>query len=343
MSAALTGIVLLLLAWQIKDVLLVAFVGFIVAVFLDGCAGAVRRVTRLPRSWSLVVAIVLLLGLTALGAVLLLPSVVNQLNELFSGAPRIVAEVQATLERTSWGRSIVAAVPNASELAGQVGSLFSGLTSTLSITVNTLAMVVLALTVGVFFAAQPRAYRRGLLLLVPRPFEPRAKALLDEVTGTLQAWLIGQAIAMSAVAVLTAAGLMIAGVPLALALGIIAGVLDLIPMFGPVIAMIPAILLGLTNSFVTGIWAAVVSLLVQQIEANVIQPIVQRRAVKIPPALLVLALIVMGRLFGFLGILVATPFVAVILLLVKHLYVEGMLDKQAAPPAQPEAEEPHPD
>ena len=93
---------------------------------------------------------------------------------------------------------------------------------------------------------------------------------------------------------------------------------------------VPAILIGFTEGLWTGVWAAVVSLIVQQLEANVIQPLVQRRAVQIPPALLVLALIVMSKLFGFLGLLVATPFAAVVLLLVKHLYVGDVLDKKTA-------------
>lgn len=338
-SLALASILLLLLAWQIKDVLLVAFAGFIVAVFLDGCALAVSRVTRLGRGWALTVAIVLLLALTALGGLLLLPSVATQVNELLSRVPQFLNDAQAAIEATAWGRSVLDSLPAPPDMGNDdLSGLFAGVGSTLSITVNTIAMALLAVTVGVFFAAQPRLYRRGLLLLVPRRFEERAKELLSEVTGTLQAWLIGQAIAMFAVAVLTTLGLMIAGVPLALALGIIAGLLDLIPLFGPLVAAVPAILIGLTNGFLTGVWAAVVSIVVQQIEANVIQPLVQRRAVKIPPAILLLALIVMGRLFGFLGILLATPFVAVMLLLVKHLYVEGLLDKQPeeAPAPQPE-------
>lgn len=334
-SVTLATVLLLLLAWQIKDVLLVAFAGFIVAVFLSGCALAVHRVTRLPRSWSLLVAVLVLLGIAALVGVLLLPAVVNQVNELLSEAPRLLANLRTNIERTAWGRSLLSNAPEGPDVAGQLGTLLTGLASTLSITVNTIAMALLALTVGVFFAAQPRLYRRGLLLVVPRKFEARARTLLDEVTLTLQAWLIGQAIAMSAVAVLTTVGFYLAGVPLPLALGIIAGLLDIIPIVGPLLAAIPAVLVGLTAGWLPAIWAAGVSLVVQQIESNLIQPLVQRRAVKIPPALLLLTLIVMGRLFGFLGILVAAPFVAVILLLFKHLYVEGVLDKEVTTPDKP--------
>ncbi len=329
-SVTLAGIVLLLLAWQIKDVLLIAFAGFVVAVFLDGCAAAIRRVTRLPRGAALAVAILLLVGLTVVASLLLLPAVITQLDELFLSLPSLLTDVQATLERTTWGHALLVNVPQASTLASDIGNLLAGVASTLSLTVNSLANAVFIVVVGVFLAASPTTYRRGLLRLVPRKHEARAAALLGDTVGTLQSWLIGQAIAMSAVGVLTAVGLTVAGVPLALALGIIAGVLDLIPFLGPFLAAIPAFLIGLTNGIWTGVWAAVVSLLVQQLEGNVIQPLVQRRAVKIPPALLVLALIVMGKLFGFLGILVATPFAAVIMLLVKHLYVRDVLGKGAA-------------
>lgn len=329
-SVALAGTVLVLLAWQIKDVLLIAFAGFVVAVFLNGCAEAVRRVARLPRGVALALAILVLVGLAVSASLLLLPAVIAQLNELFTGLPNLLTDVQATLDRTTWGHALLANVPQSSTLASDIGNLLAGVASTLSLTVNSLVNAAFIIVVGVFLAASPATYRRGLLSLVPREYEPRASALLSDTIGTLQSWLIGQAIAMSAVGVLTTVGLTVAGVPLALALGIIAGVLDLIPFFGPLMAAIPAFLIGLTNGIWTGVWAAVVSLLVQQLEGNVIQPLVQRRAVKIPPALLVLALTVMGKLFGFLGILVATPFAAVIVLLVKHLYVRDVLGKDVA-------------
>lgn len=327
-SVTLASVVLLLLAWHIKDVLLITFAGFTLAVFFDALAVAVRHVTRLPRGWSLSVALVLLVGLGVLGSVLLLPAVITQLNELIRSVPTLLSNLQTTLESTSWGQSLLKSVPESSELSSEIGTVASGVGSTLSITVNSLADAAFIVVLGLFFAAQPGFYQRGLIRLVPRKFEARAKTLLNEVTGTLQGWLMGQAIAMLAVAVLTAGGLMLAGVPLALALGIIAGLLDIIPFFGPVLAAIPAILIGFTEGLWTGVWAAVVTIVVQQLESSVIQPLVQRRAVQIPPALLVLALIVMGKLFGFLGLLVATPFAAVILLLVKHLYVKGLLDKK---------------
>lgn len=328
-SVTLASVVLLLLAWQLKNVLLTIFAAFTLAVFFNACALGVRYVTRLPRGWSLLVAILLLVGLGVLGSVLLLPAVITQLNELFRSVPTLLTELQATLERTSWGQSLLRNVPDSSEMTSELGSVFSGVGSTVSITVNSLTTAVFIVVIAVFFAAQPKFYQQGIIRLVPRKFEARAKKLLGEVSGTLQGWLIGQAIAMSAVAVLTAVGLSIAGVPLALALGIIAGLLDIIPFFGPVLAAIPAILIGFTEGLWTGVWAAVISLIVQQLEANVIQPLVQRRAVQIPPALLVISLIVMSKLFGFLGLLVATPFAAVVLLLIKHLYVEGLLGKKA--------------
>lgn len=328
-GVSLASIVLLLLAWQIRDVMLIGFAGFIVAVFFDACAGGVRRVTRLPHGWSLFVTIAVLTGAVVLGGLLFLPSVIAQLNELFVRLPTLLGDLRAALERTSWGNTLLTSLPDTAALSGEAGSVFAGVGSTVSITVSSIADAVFIVVIGVFLAATPGAYQRGLLRLVPSEFEGRVKTLLGEVIATLQAWLIGQSIAMFFVAVFTTVGLTLAGVPFPLALGIIAGLLDLIPFFGPLMAAIPAVLIGFTNGVWTGVWAAVAFLVVQQLEGNVIQPLVQRRAVQIPPAILVLALIVMGKLFGFLGVLVATPLAAVILLLVRHLYVRGVLNKQA--------------
>jgi predicted PurR-regulated permease PerM len=132
-------------------------------------------------------------------------------------------------------------------------------------------------------------------------------------------------VSMLVVGVLTGLGLWLIGVPSALALGLLAGVLEFIPLAGPVLAAIPALLLALTVGVDTALWAGGLMLLIQQIEGNLIQPLVQRYAVQLPPALFLFALIGFAAMFGAIGIVLAAPLTVVVYVLNKRLYVQDAL------------------
>ncbi|MFC3128985.1 AI-2E family transporter [Coralloluteibacterium stylophorae] len=162
---------------------------------------------------------------------------------------------------------------------------------------------------------------------------PAAEALADSGRA-LRLWLGGQAVAMLAVGVLTGLGLWALGVPAALGLAIIATLLDFVPLVGPIAAAVPAILLALTVDPRTGLLTTLLYLVVQQIEGNLLQPLVQQRAVELPPALLLFALIGAGLLFGVLGVLLAAPLTVVIFVLVKRLYVRETLGEDTDVPGE---------
>jgi predicted PurR-regulated permease PerM len=199
---------------------------------------------------------------------------------------------------------------------------------------NALADTVLVLIGGIYLAAQPDLYRRGIVQLVPpRGRELAGQALSDSGTA-LKRWLLGRLTAMAAVGILTGIGLSIIGVPSALTLGLLAALLDFVPFIGPIIAAIPAILIALTQSPEAALWTAGLYLLVQQLEGNIIDPMVQQRAVDLPPALLIFSLVAGGLLFGVIGILFAAPLTVVIFVLVKRLYVREALDTPTRVPSE---------
>jgi predicted PurR-regulated permease PerM len=166
-----------------------------------------------------------------------------------------------------------------------------------------------------FFAAEPKVYRRGLLTVVPSEHRRRASEAADRVADTLQRWLVARLILMGAVAVMTAAGLMALKVPTPIALGVLAGLLDFVPNVGPILAAVPAVLL--TFEAGSGRLLAVVGLylFVQTLEAYVLSPLVERRAVHLPPGLILAAQAVLGYLTGWLGLMFATPLTAAALLI----------------------------
>jgi predicted PurR-regulated permease PerM len=139
---------------------------------------------------------------------------------------------------------------------------------------------------------------------------------------TLQWWFVGRFASMAVTGVLTGIGLWIAGVPMALALGFIAGLLAFVPFVGPIVAAIPGLLVGWVQGPMTALYALIVYVVVQALEGNLITPVIQKKAVAVPPALLISGQLLLGSLFGAWGLLWATPLIVVTMVIVKMLYLD---------------------
>lgn len=184
----------------------------------------------------------------------------------------------------------------------------------------------LVVIVGIYLAAQPRFYLEGTLKLFPARERPRLREVFLAVGHTLRWWLIGQLVPMVAIGILTAIGLKLIGVPLWLPLAILAALLNFIPNFGPIIASIPALLIALASDQPSdALWVAGLYVLAQNLEGYLIMPLVQRRAVEMPPALTIVSQVLLGLLLGPLGVVLAAPLTAAALVLIKMLYVEDTL------------------
>jgi predicted PurR-regulated permease PerM len=189
-------------------------------------------------------------------------------------------------------------------------------------TFGVLGDIYVVLFLGIFFTAGPKSYLNGLVRLAPARGRPRTKEVIVQVGHTLSQWLKGQLFAMLLVAVLTLIGLLIMGVPMAFVLALIAGILNFIPNFGPLIAMIPAVGIGLLQGPTTALMVAGLYILVQVLESNVITPQIQKRLIEIPPALIIISQLFMGVLTGGWGLVLATPLIAIVMVVVKELWVK---------------------
>ena len=306
---------LIYLAWSIRELVLLVFGGVLTAVILSLIAEPFQRRLHVPRWSALLLAVTLVFALLGAAAWLFGGEIVNQAAIIRSELPQAVDGLRARLAPlgleaalTSFGQGIVARIGPAA----------------LSIGFG-LADVILVLVAGIYIAAQPDLYRRGLLNLVPKSSRDKASAALDDSGLALRRWIVGQLIAMTVVGVLTGAGLWMLGIPAAFALGLLAALLDFVPTFGPIVASVPGILIAFMVSPELALWTAGLYLLIQQLEGNVITPLVQQRAVDLPPALLLFSLVAGGLIFGLAGVLLAAPLTVVLLMMVKRLYVrEGL-------------------
>jgi predicted PurR-regulated permease PerM len=183
----------------------------------------------------------------------------------------------------------------------------------------------IVIVTALYFAVSPDIYTAGIVRLFPLKWRPRAERLDNEIGRTLQLWSLGQAIDMLMVGALTGLGLLLLQMPLALALAFIAALCTFVPYFGVLAAAVPALIVALTISWQTAIWVVVIFTGSHMIEGYVVAPLVQRRTVRLPPAVTILSMTVLGKIFGPLGIILGTPIAATLLVVVREVYVAGIL------------------
>jgi predicted PurR-regulated permease PerM len=207
---------------------------------------------------------------------------------------------------------------------------------------NVLSFGVVILIATIYSVARPSALVNGFVALFPAGNRPRVREILFEMYKSVQRWFLGQLVSMTIIGLLFTIGLSIIGVPFALLLGLLSGLLAFVPFVGPLISVIPPVLLALVDDPIKALWVLAAYGVVQFIEGNIVQPVVMSRAVSLHPAVIVFAILIMGTLFGFVGVFFAIPLVAALHVLVSELWIKRMnhLGTDPNPPRdEPEEEE----
>jgi predicted PurR-regulated permease PerM len=305
-----------------------AFAGMLFAVFLTALSDRLSRRTRLSYRWSLVVVVLALVSVTGGLFYLLGSRLSSQISELTQTLPRSVEQIKAYLMQFAWGKYLVENAPGAAGGITEAGT-FSQVTGFISGVAAFLEATVVILIVGIFGAAEPGLYKAGLLHLVPPRHRPRAVEAVDAIAFNLRHWLVGQVVLMVIIGVTTSCSLALIGVPLALALGIIAGIMEMVPYVGPWISVVPAAMIALLKGPHYLLYVAGLYLALHVLEGYVLLPLIQRRSVQLPPALTLVAQVLLGELAGILGLFVAAPLTVAAMVLLKMLYVEDTLGDEA--------------
>lgn len=319
---ALTIITLML--WKIVGLLILVFGAVVGAAVLQTCMIPLLRLGA-PRWLALSAVIIMLTLVLSIASWAFGAQVSAELESLAALLPGAWEQLQERLE----GSQLAPLVNDAAERAGNL--LKDGISQVGIFVVSMGGSLIsfFALIVGmVYFAAQPALYRRGLLLLAPIKSRPRLGEALDESGRALRYWLGGQLVAMVVTGLLVGLSMWLLNVPAPFGLGLIAGLLDFVPLVGPLIAAIPALLLAFTVSPQTTLFVLIAYTIIQQIEGNILQPLVQQRAVSLPPAMLLFSLFAASTLFGIAGLILAAPLTVVAFVLVNRLYVTREEDVQ---------------
>jgi predicted PurR-regulated permease PerM len=303
-----------ILLWVFADAVLVVLLATLLAVTLRALGSELRRTTGLDITVSVIVMFVVLVTVFSGISWWIGPRLVEQTHQLWHQISGQAGMLQSRLHGAGFN-PLQEGTSGLTQVVAMVAS------STLSF----LGGLLVVIFTGLYFAIAPAIYVGGVVRLLPSWYRERARSILIEMGTVLQGWLLGQLIDMVAVGMIVGGGLSLLGTPLALVLAVIAGLFTFIPYFGTIISAVPALLVGLTTGARQAIWILGLFLLAHGIEGYLINPFVQRRTVNLPPALTVVAMVVLTAAVGITGMLIATPLVAVMIVGITRIYVEDIL------------------
>jgi predicted PurR-regulated permease PerM len=250
---------------------------------------------------------------------MIVPPFLEQIGDIWDRLTELVAQFQQAMGRYPVLEQMFAGQEDdgVREIAGQLA------TATMTV-LGALASLLIVVVIGLFLAADPGLYRRGVVRLVPHASRAKAEETLSTAAYALRWWLFGQLVSMLLLGVSTSIGLLV--------LGVLVALFTFVPFLGPILAGIPVVLIGFAEGMQTGLLVLAFYLILQNVEGNVLTPMIQHRAVELPPALLISTQVLFGTLFGAVGLILAAPLAAVGLVAVNLLYIEGVLgDRRATP------------
>ncbi|HEY5547932.1 MAG TPA: AI-2E family transporter [Gemmatimonadaceae bacterium] len=341
LGATVTTVLLIWLFYSVAEVLLLLFIAVLVSLYLGSVTDFLVARLPVPRALAFTAAIFLTLGAVyGLGS-LLVPPVVAQTQQLLGVLPDYVRAWQSWLERLTGRFPMLGggATPQ-TELVNAIVSQVQGFASRAVPTVlnigHQIVNVVSILVMGIYMALYPGLYREWLIALFPPTQRDTVRDVMRDIGTTLKAWITAQLLAMTVLAALTALGLYILRVPYWLTFGIFVGSVVIVPFFGTLIGtLLPALFVlggdGFAGIGPGGHFLLVVMLgvIVHIIEGNLVLPLITAKRVEIPPVLSMMAVLIVAKLFGVFGVIVAVPMAAVVMVLIRRIVIHRLYEGQS--------------
>ena len=319
-------VVLGLLLWQLRWVLLVLFGAVVLAVALDVLIHQLQKRSRLKRPQALLTVLITLVLAGVVIGQLLLPELITQVQQLGQDLPQLINKLSGWLAEDPRLASLNQAVSpglnpdNLQSLGRQLLGVAGG-------AANSLVQVMLAMLLGILLALDPASHRQMVLAITPRPARQRMLDLLDESRQALGGWLSGMTLSATSVFLLTWGGLAVLQAPLPLLSGLVCGLLTFIPTIGPTAATVLPAGLALLQSPQLLVSVLVFRLVLQNLEAFLLTPLLLRKTVNLLPTVALMAQLSLGALLGLPGVLLALPLVVVLQVLMTRVVVQQVMDR----------------
>lgn len=318
--------VALLLIFGIQ-VFLIVFAGILLGVFLTRLSHLLASFTGLPYLGAYFIVVLALLLIFSGMAWALGHRIAEQFDQLTQQVSEANEAIVEELSQYDWGKNLMERISSGGDLESSGGwNPITGAGAVFSSTIGVLGTAFAITFLGIYFAVDPKVYVAGFAALVPQKRRDRIRGLLLQLSDTLWKWSLGRLASMMVIAVGASLGLWLLGIPLPITLGVLAGLLTFIPNVGGFIGVILPALLAFQQGPWTVLWVLIIFAVLQAFESNVFTPLVQQHQVNVPPGLLLTAQLLMGVMAGLLGVAMATPLTAVIMVCVKELYVTDILE-----------------
>jgi predicted PurR-regulated permease PerM len=309
-----------LLLWALRYVVLLLFNAVLTALFLQALYAPLERL-GLDRRAALALVVLALALIVGVGGAFFGWRIEQQAAEAIRLLPQALYDLQQDLRSTTVGSKIVSGASNLN-LQSALPALMHLPTYAVALT-HAVADILIVVFGGLFIAAHPAGHLHAFMALTPDDWRGRLGPFLDDTGSLLRRWLIAQLVAMITVGLLTGAGLAVIGVPAAGALGVFAAAAEFVPIAGPIVSAIPALLLASLHGLDKVGWTLLLFVVVQQFESNLLIPLLHRRIVSLRPLLVLFSLMAFQVLFGFLGILLAIPLTIVVKAAIERFYVRA--------------------
>ncbi len=320
----------MLLIYLLADMLMLVFGAILIAIMLHSIADYIKRYTKFSDKWSLFSAIMLITFVVGFAALIINVTVSGQVDDLTQKIPEAWDSFKDKLSSHEVGKKLVNQIQDIKPDRGIIAT-FSNVAGML---LNGITSLILMIVTGIYIAAQPHLYKRGFLKMIPDKSRAPVVEAMDCCTKALKLWLLEKLLCMVFIAVFVTSGLMLIGFPSAIALGLLAGLGEFIPYIGTLIAAIPALLLAINDGPEMVLYTLIVYIVVQQVQGNIVMPIIQQKIVTLPSALTIFALIAFAALLGPMGVLFGEPLAVLLFVIVKKVYIRDTLHERTRIPGE---------
>ena len=333
-QVALAGLTLLavfgaaMLVLRLMDVIILVFVALVITSTIQPMKTALQR-HGIPKALAMLLIYLGVLGVLAGLFVLVIPVLVNQGGEMVRGLPQVYTSLIASLEQnpSELIRTLPQRLPTGEQLTSQLQAV-SGviLTGALGIGMSVLGFLTQMLSIivlSIYLTLDQSRLERFWLSLAPTSRRPQLLAIWREIESRLGTFIRGELLLMTSIGVLASLGYLALGLPYPLALGALAGLLEIVPMVGPTLGAIPAVLVALSISPLAALLVVVYSLVIQVTENQILVPRLMGRSVGVSPVMVILAIFAFTNLLGVAGAFLAIPLAAILQVLMDHLIVNA--------------------
>ena len=336
LTATVFTVLLLWIAGKVAHVFLLLFLGIMISLYLGALSGVLQRRVRIPSGWSLAAAVLISLGGLAVLFYILVPPLIVQTRELVRVLPTYITGWESAIDRLVARVPALASVYEPGQhklllaLYDQVAGQFNDVVPKVFGIVEVLISIFSVCVMGLYLALHPALYRDWLIALFPPIHRDLVRDVLTDCADSLRAYIVGLLLAMSFLATLTAIGLSVLHVPYALTFGVFTGLATIVPFFGTLLATALPVLfvIGGPDGGSRALWVVVVGIVVHLIEGNVVAPLIMSKKVDLPPVLTIVFVLIVGSLLGPLGLLVAVPGLAVIMVVVRRILLTRLYEGQ---------------